>query len=109
MSWHVIELGLVPGQGYPLPVPPEEWHPWGAVEARVSSQKRAAQEERFTVETKTQSSEVLVERRRFTIQEYHKMAEAGILHEDDRVELIGEGDNRDAADRGPSRGVRDSA
>ena len=32
-----------------------------------------------------------VQRRRFTAEEYHKMAEAGILHEDDRVELI-EGD-----------------
>jgi Uma2 family endonuclease len=27
-------------------------------------------------------------RRKFTIEEYHRMAEAGILHEDDRVELI---------------------
>ena len=30
-----------------------------------------------------------VSRRRFTAEEYRKMAEAGILHEDDRVELIG--------------------
>lgn len=26
--------------------------------------------------------------RRFTVEEYHRMGEAGILHEDDRVELI---------------------
>ena len=29
-----------------------------------------------------------VARRRFTVAEYHRMAEAGILHEDDRIELI---------------------
>lgn len=33
--------------------------------------------------------EARVTRRRFTVQEYHGMAEAGILHEDDRVELMG--------------------
>lgn len=32
-----------------------------------------------------------VTRRRFTVHEYHRMAEVGLLHEDDRVELI-EGD-----------------
>ena len=32
-----------------------------------------------------------VTRRLFTVHDYHRMAEAGILHEDDRVELI-EGD-----------------
>jgi Uma2 family endonuclease len=29
-----------------------------------------------------------VARGRFTVHEYHRMAEAGILHEDDRLELI---------------------
>lgn len=29
-----------------------------------------------------------VARRRFTVHEYHQMAEAGILHEDDRIELL---------------------
>lgn len=32
--------------------------------------------------------EPLVRRRRFTVDEYHRMAEAGVLHEDDRVELL---------------------
>lgn len=32
--------------------------------------------------------QVQVARRRFTVHEYHRMAKAGILHEDDRVELI---------------------
>lgn len=31
---------------------------------------------------------MVVARRTFTVDEYYKMAEAGILHEDDRVELI---------------------
>ena len=29
-----------------------------------------------------------VKRRRFTVHDYHRMGEASILHEDDRVELI---------------------
>ena len=29
-----------------------------------------------------------VVRRRFTVHDYHRMGEAAILHEDDRVELI---------------------
>ena len=33
-------------------------------------------------------SEAPIAPRRFTVDEYHRMAEAGILHEDDRVELI---------------------
>jgi hypothetical protein len=31
---------------------------------------------------------VEIQRRRFTLDEYHRMIEADILHEDDRVELI---------------------
>jgi Uma2 family endonuclease len=33
-------------------------------------------------------SEAPIAPRRFTVDEYHRMAEAGILHEDDHVELI---------------------
>lgn len=32
--------------------------------------------------------ETPVKRRRFTVHEYHRMGEVGILHEDDRIELI---------------------
>ncbi|MGI8554672.1 MAG: Uma2 family endonuclease [Dehalococcoidia bacterium] len=34
------------------------------------------------------NGEVLLNQRRFTVDEYYRMAEVGILHEDDRVELI---------------------
>ena len=39
-------------------------------------------------------------RRRFTVHDYHRMGEAGILHEDDRVELI-EGEIVEMAARAP--------
>jgi hypothetical protein len=48
---------------------------------------RGANHRRVLVDTKTHE----VTRRRFTVHDYHRMGEAGILHEDDRVELI-EGD-----------------
>ena len=35
-----------------------------------------------------QAERRIVERRRFTVEEYHKMAEGGIFREDERVELI---------------------
>ena len=34
-------------------------------------------------------AETRIRQRRFTVDEFHRMAEVGILHEDDRVELIG--------------------
>jgi hypothetical protein len=41
-----------------------------------------------------------ITRRRFTVHDYHRMGEAGILHEDDRVELI-EGEVIEMAAIGP--------
>ncbi len=38
--------------------------------------------------TRTQATAGHVPRRRFTIDEYHRMAAAGVLSEDDRVELL---------------------
>ena len=34
-------------------------------------------------------AEARIRQRRFTVDEFHRMAEAGILHEDERVELVG--------------------
>jgi Uma2 family endonuclease len=45
---------------------------------------RGANHRRVPVDTKTHE----ITRRRFTVHDYHRMGEAGILHEDDRVELI---------------------
>jgi Uma2 family endonuclease len=45
---------------------------------------RGANHRRVPVDTKTHE----VTRRRFTVYDYHRMGEAGILHEDDRIELI---------------------
>jgi Uma2 family endonuclease len=39
------------------------------------------------VQTQTKA-ETQIRQRRFTVDEFHRMAEAGILHEDDRVELL---------------------
>ena len=38
--------------------------------------------------TKREDVPVQIEKRRFGVQEYHRMAEVGILFEGDRVELI---------------------
>ncbi len=35
-----------------------------------------------------EEAEAKITRRLFTVEEYHQMAEAGILYEDDRIELI---------------------
>src|SRR5882762_3247032 len=38
--------------------------------------------------TRTQAAAAFVPRRRFTTDEYHRMGDAGVLSEDDRVELL---------------------
>lgn len=35
-----------------------------------------------------QSPPIVYERKRFTVEEYHRLGEVGVLHEDDRIELI---------------------
>lgn len=45
--------------------------------------------------------EVEIPRRRFTVEEYHRMAEIGIFHADERVELI-EGEIVQMAPIGPA-------
>jgi Uma2 family endonuclease len=52
--------------------------------ARVYFFAGPANHRRAVVETEAQE----IVRRRFTVHDYHRMGEAGILHEDDRVELI---------------------
>lgn len=42
-------------------------------------------------------------RHRFTVEEYHRMVEAGILDEDDRVELVGGEIVEMSADGRPAR------
>jgi Uma2 family endonuclease len=39
--------------------------------------------------TRADAATVAIPRRRFTVAEYHRMGEAGVLTEDDRVELLG--------------------
>jgi Uma2 family endonuclease len=57
---------------------------WERRLARVYSPLGGASHRRVPVDAKTQE----ITRRRFTVHDYHRMGEAGILHEDDRVELI---------------------
>ena len=44
--------------------------------------------ERGSVEPGGDEMAVMRKRRRFTLEEYHRMGEAGVLDEDERVELI---------------------
>lgn len=49
------------------------------------------------------SDAVTLKKRKFDVDEYHRLGEAGILGEDDRVELIEGEFGRDGADRGRTR------